>query len=633
MTVSQWAEAKRVLSTDESSIPGRWKNDLTRYLVDPMDAMGHRGVSKVTLMCCSQAGKSECVRNALGYWADLDPGPTIWVMPTEGGVKEAIDVRLKPMLQNSIPWVISGARHSLSHRMLRLNTMTIYPGWSGSPSSLATRPIRYAIYDETDKGAAHVGDEGGTVELIGARLRTFKGRRKMVLLSTPTTRHGIIARHYYGTEDQRDFRLHCPHCEGLMPLSMALVRWPKGAKASQIERERLAWIECPLCHKSVTEEQRLAAIPRGRYVSTLGLDEGSYSSEVAYRFGALVNPWADIHTLAAKWLKCQGNIEALTEFVNQELGEAFEEVNKHEKIEVLTGPNKRYEVPRWASALVAGADSQQASFYFVVAAVGRGNRLHILNYGEVFSEAELVSHTLDSVFELEGRPDVQLAPALLAIDSGGSTMHETGYSHTQAVYDFCSRDPSLRIPIKGRAKWGPETKIIEQRPIDPSKSKTHVPVVLRLLHTQLLKDLLDSVRKQGLFSVYAPTIPDEHRAFNAHMQSEHKVIVREKGIVREMWKPVSSHTPNHFFDAVIYSLAGGMMAAANTLPELGELYGPQHEKQPRSNSTGGAPRGSYAGSANPYAGGPRGDGGPFAGSRDGRVGLGPDGRPFLANRR
>ena len=46
MTVSQWAAKNRYMSSEETSRPGPWRNEIVPYLVDIMDAFNREGVEK-----------------------------------------------------------------------------------------------------------------------------------------------------------------------------------------------------------------------------------------------------------------------------------------------------------------------------------------------------------------------------------------------------------------------------------------------------------------------------------------------------------------------------------------------------------------------------------------------------------
>jgi len=88
ITVSEWADAHRILDGRTSAEPGQWRTSRTPYLQGVMDAFNDRHVHEIVMMCCSQVGKTESLLNMLGYAADEDPGPTLWVGPGETLVKQ-----------------------------------------------------------------------------------------------------------------------------------------------------------------------------------------------------------------------------------------------------------------------------------------------------------------------------------------------------------------------------------------------------------------------------------------------------------------------------------------------------------------------------------------------------------------
>lgn len=58
ITISEWADKNRVLGSDTSSTPGRWRTEKTPYLREPMDICGQRDYKHVVLMFGSQLGKA-----------------------------------------------------------------------------------------------------------------------------------------------------------------------------------------------------------------------------------------------------------------------------------------------------------------------------------------------------------------------------------------------------------------------------------------------------------------------------------------------------------------------------------------------------------------------------------------------
>ena len=63
LTVSQWADAHRMLSGKASAEPGPWRTDRTPYLREIMDELSTTStVQRVVLMAGAQLGKTEIGR-------------------------------------------------------------------------------------------------------------------------------------------------------------------------------------------------------------------------------------------------------------------------------------------------------------------------------------------------------------------------------------------------------------------------------------------------------------------------------------------------------------------------------------------------------------------------------------------
>ena len=83
MTVSEWAEKNRFLSSETSAATGRWKNSKAPYQTAIMDAFTQRGVEEIVIKSGAQCGKSEILMNMMGRCIDLDPGPMMMVQPSQ----------------------------------------------------------------------------------------------------------------------------------------------------------------------------------------------------------------------------------------------------------------------------------------------------------------------------------------------------------------------------------------------------------------------------------------------------------------------------------------------------------------------------------------------------------------------
>ena len=78
ISVSEWADANRVLSQTASSEPGRFRTSRTPYLKEIMDALSpSSSYEKVVFMKGAQIGGTEAGNNWIGYMIDQAPGPML----------------------------------------------------------------------------------------------------------------------------------------------------------------------------------------------------------------------------------------------------------------------------------------------------------------------------------------------------------------------------------------------------------------------------------------------------------------------------------------------------------------------------------------------------------------------------
>ena len=194
LSPSEWAERHRYMPPSMTAEPGPWRNDRTPYLSEIMDSAREQGVEEVVFIKAVQIGFSECTRNLLGYWVDHDPGPCLLVMPSQRSAEEIVEERIRPLLRETprLQQYIAESRSDNKVSATRLKNMPIYIGWAGSAQSLASRPIRYIIFDEVDKYPPFVGREADPISLGMKRLTTYGYRARAIIGSTPTTRGGAV---------------------------------------------------------------------------------------------------------------------------------------------------------------------------------------------------------------------------------------------------------------------------------------------------------------------------------------------------------------------------------------------------------------------------------------------------------
>jgi phage terminase large subunit GpA-like protein len=101
MTLPEWADTYRRLSTQSSNIGGPWRTSRVEVARGPMMAVTERGVRDITCMTCTQLLKTSLLENVIGYFSHLDPCPMLLTEPKEDSVRAFSKERLVPMAKAS----------------------------------------------------------------------------------------------------------------------------------------------------------------------------------------------------------------------------------------------------------------------------------------------------------------------------------------------------------------------------------------------------------------------------------------------------------------------------------------------------------------------------------------------------
>lgn len=216
VTVTEWAEKHRKLSSESSAEVGTWRTSRTPYLREPMNAFCDPKIHHLVMVAASQVGKSELMNNCMGYIIDCDPGSILFIQPTTVDAKEYSKLRIAPMIRDC-----PTLRRRVADPKSRDSSNTIlqksYPGGiltmcgSTEAHALASKPIRYVFGDERDRWAASAGIEGDPWGLAMARQTTFYNA-KAVEVSTPTVKGSSVIAKSYAKGTMERWMSRCPHC-------------------------------------------------------------------------------------------------------------------------------------------------------------------------------------------------------------------------------------------------------------------------------------------------------------------------------------------------------------------------------------------------------------------------------------
>lgn len=472
LTVSQWADAHRILSGKASSEPGPWRTERTPYLREIMDDLSARSrVQEVVVMFAAQLGKSESGMNWLGYIVDQEPGPMMLVQPTTDMAKRFSRQRISPMLEET-----PALRRKVSENRSRDDTNTtlmkdfaggvLVVSGANSAASLRSMPVRYLFLDEIDAYPLDVDGEGDPVALAEKRTSTF-ARRKILKVSTPTTKDFSRIEASYLSSDMRRFMVPCPDCGEHQVLVWGAdkdfgLKFDKDDVGNPV-LESVRYV-CQHCGSCIAEHHKPAMLSGGYWSTT---KESSRPGKLTgYHMSALYAPlgWVSWADLVQQWHEASiaaksGDVAKLKTFVNTVLAETWEEQGDKVAHHELARRAEEYPlgvVPLGGLMVVQGVDVQGDRIERRVWAFGRGQESWLVEREIIYGDPAIEEGQPGSVWtvltERRRTPVMHASGAQVLITA---TAIDTGGHHTQQVYAYCRAHVHGNVlAVKGSSQSG-----------------------------------------------------------------------------------------------------------------------------------------------------------------------------------
>lgn len=457
-TVSEWADENRVLVSESSSEPGPWRTDRAPYQREIMDAFTQPGIHEIAIMASAQVGKSEIELNMMGRAIDIDPGPILYVQPTDSVAEDYSKRRIAPMI-NACPTLRDKVNKAKSRDSSNTITMKTFPGGSlsiigaNSPSDLASKPVRYIFLDEIDRFPPSAGTEGDPIELAERRTETYRHNRKIVKTSTPTIKGKSKIEKAYMNGTQEEWHTQCPHCQNYSYIRFDDVRFDKeafrdenGETGYTVSGAR--W-RCPICQRETPEHEVKRCPAKWIVKNPKAIGNGIRS----FRLNAFMSPWSDWKAIALAFLKAKDDPELLKVFHNTMLGESWEMRDRSGVPEALHARREHYnaEIPTGVLVLTMGIDTQDNRLEYEVVGWDRNEESWGISRGVIPGRADSpgVWEEVDALLDREWKLKNGMVMRVLA------TFMDSGGHFTQDVYRECARRASRRIwPIKGEGGEG-----------------------------------------------------------------------------------------------------------------------------------------------------------------------------------
>jgi len=392
MTLSQWADAYRVLSAEASAEPGPWRTDRAPYLREILDTAGDVSTSKMVWVAASQLGKTEVGNNFVGMRVQLNPGPMLVVQPTLDMAKTWSKDRLAPMLRDSevlrgrvLPSRTRDSGNTLFHKAFPGGHLSIVG--ANSASGLSSRPIRDVVLDEVDRYPPSAGAEGDPALLAIQRTANFWNRTVLWISSPGELETSRIWPEWLGS-DQRLYFVPCPHCREYQVLVWKGLQWATDVvDGEKVRRPETASYACEACGVLIDQAAKRSMLTAGEW-----RPQNPNGRWPGFHLPSLYSPWVTWPELAEKWLDAQGDRELLKTFLNLQLGEPWREQDLEKELDTseLASRAETYaaEIPHGVGVLTASIDVQGDRLELLVKGWGARQESWMIGHHRLYGDPE-----------------------------------------------------------------------------------------------------------------------------------------------------------------------------------------------------------------------------------------------------
>ena len=551
LTVSEWAGKYRFLDERSSSMPGKWKNEMTPYLVGIMDEFNNYQTEKIVFCICTQLGGTEALNNMICFSVAQDPAPMMIVYPTSELADSVVEQRIKPMLKASKETKKHFKEKNSNKKELQFDNMYISIVGSNSPSELASRPIRYLFLDEVDKYPNESKKEADPISLAVERTKTFNNR-KIYMCSTPTTRTGHIWEEKEKADIEKHYFVPCPHCGELIELKFSQIRWPDdNEKLSAADKAEFAQYICQECGNVINDSDKMEMLQKGKWETVK--ENTKFTKTVAFWINTLYSPFTRFSQIAKAYLIAKDDTEALHNFTNSWLAEPWEDTKLKTNAETVMERQTdlpEFVVPEWTRLLTAGVDVQETSLYYIIRAWGEYLTSQLVTRGQVTSFRDI-----ERIMNLEYmKPDgtVKLVDLCL-IDSG---------DQTDEVYDFAAMNSEWCLPSKGTSYMVNYFKLSS---VNKTSSKAY-GMTLALVDGGKYKDMIAGRMKRENGTGSWMVFDGIDLEYCTQVTAEHKITEKGGGgKLRTRWVQKTSHADNHYLDCEVYGMAAADILGVRSL--------------------------------------------------------------------
>jgi phage terminase large subunit GpA-like protein len=179
--IYDWAE-EHIELPHSYAVPGPFRVQSSRYLVEPFRALRDHGVRKVTISKATQTGGSLLFDIAIPWHAVNNPGPILLAMSTDEVATDHMQSRILPVMRScrALQPILPSDPRLLTKCGVMFPHMPFW-AYGSAPAKLQSKSVLFAIADEAWLW------EPGRLQWLEARVSAFArvGLSKLLRISQP----------------------------------------------------------------------------------------------------------------------------------------------------------------------------------------------------------------------------------------------------------------------------------------------------------------------------------------------------------------------------------------------------------------------------------------------------------------
>ena len=554
-----WEWAARNVKISNSERSSKFDPEQTPWWKAPMECAADAETREVVILAPTGSGKSTLAEALIPYVVSEDPGPFLYASQTDEDAKFWAETRLQPALKScaAIADLWPEDRHKSRKLDIIFPHMPLIMGGANS-SNFQEKSMRWLYGDEVWKWKA------GLIREFLARHHD-RWNRKVFLVSQGGFAEGEFEQEWNKT-DRAEYSWRCD-CGAEQAYSFDSIRFDMTHREDGTVDEQAtadsARMECKLCRKSYADNpanrRKLATSNTGNgaggYISTS--DNGLRGYRGIHIDGLAVwwVPWA---SEVLGWLESvralkmgiidkrrQWHQKRRARFWADSMSDELQPISRSDFTKSEHESAERFE---WEKERFLTVDVGGNHFWHMVCAWGEGGKARIISEGYVASDGK------DEAALVEIQQRYGIKPGCVIVDVGfeNDRINDLLVKHGW----FGVKGDGQRADYEHILRSGSKVRRLYSR-TQRSKAKSGGLAPWFWLATNPVKDIAHRLITGQGGELEVPG--DVSKAFESHMKSERREIIRNAKTGQESAIWVTRNRQNHLWDCLVYQCGAALV--------------------------------------------------------------------------